>query len=51
MVLAFTGTPVVSKLYFMIHVSEKLNREPKVKLHDAVFFRQGVTIIKSYQRY
>jgi hypothetical protein len=42
-VLAFTGTPVVSKLYLMIHVSEKLNREPKVKLRDPVLFRCGVT--------
>jgi hypothetical protein len=29
--LAFTRTPVVSKLYLMIHVSEKLNAEEKVK--------------------
>jgi len=31
MVLAFTGTPLVSKLYFMIYVSEILNRGQKVK--------------------
>jgi len=30
MVLTFTGTPVVSKLYLVIHVSEKQNREQKV---------------------
>jgi len=35
-VLAFTGTPVVSKLYLMIHVSEKLNGEQNVKLRDPV---------------
>ena len=38
MVLAFTGTPVVSKLYLMIHVSGKLNREQEVKLGDPDFF-------------
>jgi hypothetical protein len=32
MFLAFTGTPVVSKLYLMIPVSEKLNGEKEVKL-------------------
>jgi hypothetical protein len=33
-VLALNGTPVVSKLYLMIYVSEKLSREQKIKLCD-----------------
>ena len=35
--LAFTGTPVVSKLYLMIPVSEKLNGEQEVKLVTPIF--------------
>jgi hypothetical protein len=41
MVLAFTGTPLVSKLYFMIHVSEMLNRGQKVKWEVPDIFRQA----------
>jgi hypothetical protein len=36
-VLAFTGTPVMSKLYLMIHVLEKRDKEQKVKLRDLAF--------------
>jgi hypothetical protein len=43
-VLAFTGTPVVSKLYLMIHVLEELDGEQKVKLRGPVLFRMGGTI-------